>query len=74
MVGEPIETFCAGGVWRNSIGGRVALPGEYRSREAAIEVARHEARVRGVEHVVRRADGSVSERNRYPRRSTELPG
>jgi hypothetical protein len=73
MVGEPIETSCVDGVWRNSVGGDSALPGEYRSREAAIEVGRDEARVRGVAHVVRGADGSVSERNRYPRRSEELP-
>ena len=73
-MGEPIETCCVDGMWRNSIKGRSPLPGEYRSRDSAVEVGRIEARMRGIEHVIRRADGSVSERNRYPRRSAELPG
>jgi hypothetical protein len=73
MVGEPVETSCVDGVWRNSVGRDRPLPGEYRSRESAIEVARDEARVRGVVHVVRAVDGSVIERNRYPRRSEEIP-
>ena len=74
MMGEPVETSYVDGVWRNSVGRDRPLPGEYRSRESAIEVGRGEARVRGVVHVVRGVDGGVSERNRYPRRSGELPG
>ncbi len=73
-MGEAVETYFDGAAWRNRVGGREALPGEYRSREAATEVGRSEARIRGVVHVVRRPDGSVEERNRYPRRSEELPG
>jgi hypothetical protein len=73
-MGEPIETYCIDGVWRNSVGRGGAVRGEYPSREAAVADARSEARVRGVEHVVRGVDGSVLERNRYPRRSEELPG
>ena len=72
-MGEPVETYCDGEMWRNRVRGRKALPGEYRTREAAAEVGRTEARVRGVLHVIRSADGAVVERNRYPRRSDELP-
>jgi hypothetical protein len=73
-MGEPVETYCDGGVWRNRVHGREPLPGDYRTREAAVEVGRCEARIRGVMHVIRRADGSIEERNRYPRRSSEIPG
>ena len=73
-MGEPIETYCMDGVWRNSVGRGGPPRGEYRSREEALADARDEARVRGVEHVVRGIDGTVSERNRYPRRSEEIPG
>ena len=73
-MGEPVETSYVDGMWRNSVGGGCPLPGEYRTRESAIEVGRGEARVRGVVHVVRGVDGCVNERNRYPRRSDELPG
>ena len=74
MVGEPIETSYVDGVWRNSGGGSRPLLGDHPSKESAIAVACTEARVRGVVHVVRGADGSVRERNRYPRRSEEIPG
>ncbi|GAA4715149.1 hypothetical protein GCM10023349_38190 [Nocardioides conyzicola] len=69
-----METYYDGQAWHNRVRRRGPLPGTYRSREAACEVGRHEARVRGVDHVVRRPDGSVAERNRYPRRSEEIPG
>jgi uncharacterized protein DUF2188 len=74
MMGEPVETSYVDGVWRNSVGRERPLPGEYRSRESAVEAGRREARLRGVVHVIRDVDGGVSERNRYPRQSSELPG
>ncbi|WP_028644132.1 DUF2188 domain-containing protein [Nocardioides sp. URHA0020] len=74
-MGEPIETYYADGVWRNSVGRNgPPLGGEYQSREAALADARDAARVRGVEHVVRDEVGTVVQRNRYPRRSEEIPG
>jgi hypothetical protein len=73
-VGGAVETYCDGGVWRNRVRGREPLPGTFATQEAAMEVGRNEARIRGVEHVVRRADGTVLQRNRYPRRSEEIPG
>ena len=72
-MGEPVETYCEDGVWHNRVGQRPPLPGEYRTREAALEVGRCEARIRGVVHVIRREDGSIEERARYPRRTDELP-
>ncbi len=74
MVGEPVETWSEDGIWRNSVGRGGPVLGEYPSREAAVEQARTEARVRGVEHVVRDLGGAVVQRNRYPRNSEEIPG
>ncbi len=74
MVGEPIETYCKDGVWQNSLGSGGPVHGAYPTREAALEAGRDEARVRGVQHVIRDLDGAVVERNRYPRRAEELPG
>ena len=37
-----------------------------------MEEGRGKARVRGLLHVIRRADGSVADRRRYARRSDEL--
>ncbi|WP_243061098.1 DUF2188 domain-containing protein [Nocardioides sp. SR21] len=61
-------------MWRNSVGPRGPVTGEFPTREAALEAGRDEARVRGVQHVVRDLDGTAIERHRYPRRSGELPG
>jgi hypothetical protein len=72
-MGEGVETYCDGEVWRNRVGRNPPLPGDHRTREEATEVGRSEARIRGVVHVIRRADGTVAERKRYPRRSDELP-
>jgi hypothetical protein len=69
-----VETYCDDGVWRNRVRGREPLPGTFNTQGAAIEVGRDEARIRGVVHVVRHADGTVAERNRYPRSSEEIPG
>ncbi|MDF1603699.1 DUF2188 domain-containing protein [Nocardioides sp. YIM 152315] len=74
-MGGDVETYWVDDTWRNRmVGGHEPLPGEYRTREAASEVARVEARIRGVEHIIRRKDGTVADRRRYPRRSEELPG
>lgn len=74
VVGEPVETYFKDGRWWNSVGPGGPPCGECQTREAAVAVGRDEARVRGVQHVVRDVDGTVVERNRYPRRSEELPG
>lgn len=76
MVGAAVETYCdddGTGLWHNRLAGGSVLPGDYLTQEAALAVARDEARIRGVEHVIRRADGSVADRRRYPRTSWELP-
>jgi hypothetical protein len=73
MVGAVVDTYFDGEMWRNRVGAGDPLPGEHRTREAAAEIGRNEARLRGVQHVVRRRDGSIEDRRRYPRRSDELP-
>jgi hypothetical protein len=73
-VGEDVETYWDGRAWRNRVVGRGELPGEHTDAEAAIDAGRTEARIRGVEHVIRRTDGTVADRRRYPRTTEELPG
>lgn len=77
MVGAAVETYCddegRGLRWHNRLEGGTPLPGDFGTQEAAVEVARDEARIRGVEHIILRADGSVADRRRYPRTSWELP-
>lgn len=74
-MGGDVETYCDDGTWRNRVvGSALPLPGEHQSQESALEIGRGEARIRGVKHVIRRADGTVADRRRYPRRADEIPG
>jgi len=74
MAGRKLVTYCVDGTWRNRIDDRDPLSGEYPSREEAVADGRTEARTRSLEHVIQRTDGTVAERNRYPRLSEEIPG
>ena len=74
MPRRKLETYSADGVWRNRLDDHEPLPGEYDTRHAAVEAGRDEARIRALEHIIRRTDGTVAERNRYPRLANEIPG
>ncbi|WP_210651360.1 DUF2188 domain-containing protein [Nocardioides sp. SYSU D00065] len=62
-----IETYHLSetGKWRNRVEGLQELDGEYDTRAEAIEAGRDEARDRSVEHIIRRQDGTIGERNTY---------
>lgn len=60
-----VETYHEGGRWKNRIEGDNGVVGIYEDRETAIHEGRNLARVRKVEHVIRRVDGTIGERNSY---------
>lgn len=72
-MGEDVETYWDGEAWRNRIGGGAPLSGGHPDLETAVSEGAAEARLRGVVHLIRRVDGTVADRRRYPRRSSELP-
>ena len=69
-----VETYHSAGRWRNRVEGRDQLPGEYETRAAAVEAGRGEARERKVEHIIRRLDGTIGERNTYGHDPRNIPG
>jgi hypothetical protein len=62
-----IETYYEDGKWKNKVEGssRAANSGE---RKAEVQAkGREMAEKRGVEHIIRKQDGTIGERNTYPR-------
>ncbi|WJZ68625.1 MULTISPECIES: DUF2188 domain-containing protein [Kocuria] len=53
--------------WANKAEGNQRASGVYGTKDAAQAAGRDAARQRGVEHIVHRQDGTIGERNTYPR-------
>ena len=62
------------GVWRNRTEGGQDFDGDYRTREEAVEVGRELAREFRVEHIIRRTDGTIGERNSHGNDPRDIPG
>jgi hypothetical protein len=69
-----IETYHEDGQWKNKIEGQEGDVGMYDDRHAAIHEGRNLARVRQVEHIIRRADGTIGERNSYGHDPRDIKG
>lgn len=73
MSGGDIETYYEDGVWKNRVQGNsrasntggVKAEVQARGRDMAIE--------RGVEHVIKKRDGTIGEKNTYPRSRDKNP-
>ena len=53
------------GRWQNEIEGGDGSLETYDTKDAAVAAGRAEARRRGTEHLIHRADGSIEGRNSY---------
>lgn len=62
-----IETYFEGGEWKNRPQGNQRASGVHPTKREAQKVGRDMARERGVEHVIKRKNGTIGERNTYPR-------
>lgn len=65
MTKGDISTYNEGGVWKSKVEGssRAAHAGGTKAEQQA--VGRDVAKARGVEHTIRNADGTISEKNSY---------
>ncbi|WP_374457755.1 DUF2188 domain-containing protein [Nocardioides sp.] len=67
-----IETYHEGDQWKNRAQGNERASSTHSTKAEAQQAGRDMARSRGVEHVVKKMDGTIGERNSYgndPRRS-----
>lgn len=71
MAKGDIETYNEGGVWKNRIQGGQRASNTAETKAEAQAVGRDMARDRGVEHVIKKMDGTIGERNHLPAESRQ---
>lgn len=73
MTKGDIETYYEDGQWKNKAEGNTRASGTYDTKADAQADGRQMAIDRGVEHVVKRMDGTIGEKNTYPRSRDQHP-
>ncbi|GAA1463512.1 DUF2188 domain-containing protein [Williamsia maris] len=68
-----IETYYEDGVWKNRVQGNQRASDAGGSKADAQARGREKAIDRGVEHVVKKRDGTIGEKNTYPRSRDQHP-
>lgn len=67
MAEGDIETYCDDGQWKNRREGRTRPFSRADTKEEAQALGRQAAIRDGVEHVIKKKDGTIGARNTYPR-------
>lgn len=62
-----VETYNENGTWKNKVEGGAQASSTHDTKEEAAAKGREMAVDRGVEHIIRNLDGTIGERNTYPR-------
>ncbi|SES45684.1 hypothetical protein SAMN05216199_3832 [Pedococcus cremeus] len=62
-----IETYFEDGQWKNRAQGNQRASNTAPTKAAAQAKGREMAKDRGVEHIIKKQDGTIGERNTYPR-------
>lgn len=73
MAKGDIETYNEGGVWKNRVQGGKQASNTAGTKAEAQATGRRMAVDRGVEHVIKKLDGTIGERNTYPRSRDKNP-
>ena len=67
MAKGDIETYHEGGQWKNRAQGNTRASNTFDRKVDAEAAGRGMAKDRGVEHVIKRQDGTIQQKNTYPR-------
>jgi hypothetical protein len=73
MAKGDIETYNEGGVWKNRVQGGQRASNTAHTKAEAQAAGRQMAKDRGVEHIVKKLDGTIGERSTYPRSRDKNP-
>lgn len=73
MATGDIETYFEGGVWKNRPQGNQRASSTHETKAEAQAAGRAMAIDREVEHVIKKMDGTIGDRNTYPRSRDENP-
>ena len=69
-----VVTYFEDGRWKNKVQGNSRASNVHETRAAAVRAGRDMARTRRVEHIVKKKDGTIGERNCYESDSRSVPG
>jgi hypothetical protein len=69
-----IETYYEDGIWKTKIDGSSRAAHTFDAKYEAVAAGRQMARERKVEHLIRKEDGSIGERNSYGHDPRNIPG
>ncbi|GHE83418.1 hypothetical protein GCM10017786_13150 [Amycolatopsis deserti] len=73
MAKGDVETYYEDGQWKNKIQGNQRASNTANTKAEAQAEGRRMAVERAVEHVVKRQDGTIGEKNTYPRSRDQHP-
>ncbi|SES30180.1 DUF2188 domain-containing protein [Lentzea albida] len=62
-----VETYHENGTWKNKVEGNSQASSTHDTKDEASAKGREMAAEHGVEHIIRKQDGTIGERNTYPR-------
>lgn len=66
MASKPnVETYHEDGAWKNRVQGNQRASNVHATKAEAQAAGRDMARDRGVEHIIKRMDGTIGEQNSY---------
>jgi hypothetical protein len=72
---EPgIETYFENGEWKNRVQGSSRAANKHDTKAAAEKAGRQMARKRRAEHIIKKKDGIIGERNSYGNDPRKVPG
>jgi hypothetical protein len=60
-----VETYYADGQWRNKVEGEESASSTHDTKKEARKIGRRLAKIRRVEHVIKKKDGTIKERNSH---------
>lgn len=69
-----VETYYANNSWANRIEGDGTTGSQYDTKEQAAEAGRELAKELGVEHIIKKQDGTIGERSSYGKDPRNIPG
>jgi hypothetical protein len=67
MPSGDVETYHEDGQWKNTVEGNERASSTHPTKADAEAQGRSMAQDRGVEHVIKNMDGTISEKHTYPR-------
>ena len=69
-----VETYFEGGRWKNKVQGNSRASNVHERKGAAVRAGGEMARKRRVEHIVKKKNGTIGERNRHGNDPQSVPG